>query len=228
MLELPMVTCFGMDCVTPLKTLAVMLQARRQVRFAELVLVTDTQAHSNLPQGVRYIHTKQGNKKVDCCGLKLPIDYELSLMRDTHLYIRTPFLLHMEWDSLVASPEAWNPHWLHYDYIGAPWPYPISEPGFPRVESHNNVGNGGFALKSRRFCQALSEIVDTSLSSHVSSDRFQCRVAAPLLRSKGLHFAPDHIAQRFSCENRIYSGQFGLHGKGTIKLNGINLEGLDY
>lgn len=228
MLELPMVTLFGIDCVTPEKTLSVMLHARRQIRFHEVVLLTDTVKHTNLPSGVRYVHTIQGNEKKDCCGLKLPIDYEMAVMRETHLHVKTPYLLHVEWDSLVANPRAWRAEWLHYDYIGAPWPHPLHEDGFPENGVHNIVGNGGFALKSVKFCSVLASLVDPDLSSSVSSDRYQCRTALALMRDRRIRFAPYEQAEAFSCENRIYSGQFGLHGKGTIKFNGINLEAMDY
>jgi hypothetical protein len=225
LINLPQVTLFAIDCVTPLKTARVMLHAARWIRFGEVVMATDTSRHTNLPCGIRYAHRVQSHLKVPVCGLQLPLDYELDVLMLTPELVSTPFVLHMEWDSLVANAQAWDNAFFGYDYVGAPWPL-IHEPGWPAMREFNRVGNGGFALKSKRFCQAVAKAARQGHPSRNSSDRFQCKVMAGYLKGLGLRYAPAAVAGRFSCENLVYSGQFGLHGKGTLRLNGIDLEGI--
>ena len=228
MIDLPMVTLFAIDCVTAMKTLNVMLNAAKQIKFAEIVMMTNTTKFNKLPGGVRYVHREQGDLMVKCGSRKAPLDYEIDVLTESHKHVRTSHLLHMEWDSLVCNTFAWNHEWLNYDYIGAPWPYPLKEEGFPIIGKHNNVGNGGFSLKSRRFCSLVASIADKSLPVCYSSDLFQCVVARSYLQKKGMKYAPSNAAERFSCENNIYSGQFGLHGKNTLSLNGINIKSLEH
>jgi hypothetical protein len=54
----------------------------------------------------------------------------------------------------------------------------------------------------------------------MSSDRWFSRVKKQwFVLDKGIHYAPTEIAYKFSCENRIYCGEFGFHGKTTAALN---------
>src|SRR5262245_61590852 len=43
-------------------------------------------------------------------------------------------------DGYIIRPHLWNPLWLNFDYIGAPW-------------GDGVVGNGGFSLRSRRLME---------------------------------------------------------------------------
>jgi len=38
-----------------------------------------------------------------------------------------------------------------------------------------------------------------------------------------MKFAPYELANRFSVENKKYDGQFGFHGKETMKINDIRI-----
>lgn len=136
----------------------------------------------------------------------------------------------MEWDSAVLNPPAWNPKWLEYDFIAPPWPA-HNDPGWPVCDGEtNNVGSFGFCLGSRAFWFACNEAYywfrqgdQTQVYQTLSSDRFICRTARPRLEAAGIKFAPGDEAMRFGCENRIFSGEFGFHGKGTAALNGWKL-----
>jgi hypothetical protein len=59
-----------------------------------------------------------------------------------------------QWDGFVWQHRMWDPAFLDYDYIGAPWPAHLT-----RGEQHRNhrVGNGGFSLRSRKLQQFLAE-----------------------------------------------------------------------
>jgi len=236
MLLLPDVTLFAIDVVKPLMTIEAMAFSCQWVRFAEVVLLTDTNIHPQLKDyamnfdevvkvHIRTIHTVQSNKKVPCPRKEhyhLPIDYEMSSMRDPILHMQTSHILYMEWDSAVLNPLAWNPDWLHYDYVGAPWP-PFHEPGWTDCDGHtNNVGNGGFSLRSKNYCKWTRIMTDQFKNDPgvISSDKFPCLTKRPWLEENGVIFAPDYEAMAFSCENRIFCGQFGYHGNGTVVRNG--------
>ena len=234
MLNLPQVTLFAIDCVNPNRTLLSMQRSMRWVRFGRSVLLTDLERNEGdlIPEHLRGValidHKESDVKRVPCAGTPpIPVDYEQAVLTSGARYLLTPFMLFMEWDSMVVNPAAWTDEFLQYDYIGAPWPNHVEE-GWPPCNETNNVGNGGFALKSAAFCAKVCEATQLFAGdpAMLSSDRWQCRTIRPWMEDHGIVYAPEPVAARFSCENRIYSGQFGFHGKNTIKVNGWNIEGI--
>lgn len=224
MLHLPDVTLFSIDCLHPEKTLAAMHFSMRWVKFGHVMLITDTIKHSLYEKDIEILHRKEADDKIAPLGmpnLRLPIAYELDVLRLPAEYLRTSHLLHLEWDSGVLNPLAWQDEFLEYDYIGAPWP-DHCDPGWPACDETNNVGNGGFALKSRKFCVLIRKATEVFHEDRgmVSSDRWQCRTVRPWMEQHGIKYAPETVAALFSCEGRIYSGSFGFHGQTTVKLNG--------
>jgi hypothetical protein len=75
-------------------------------------------------------------------------DYSRFILKELAQRIATPFVLVVQWDGYVVDPDAWLADFLHYDYIGARWPW--HSDGF-------NVGNGGFSLRSRRLLEACAD-----------------------------------------------------------------------
>jgi hypothetical protein len=226
MLKLPNVTLFAIDCISPERTVAALKFSTQWVRFAEVILLTDTQKFN--PPGnpwLKIVHHEEGTEKVERpyspWHKSFPVDYELAVMREPSQHVKTSHLIHMEWDSAVLNRSAWTEDWLQYDFIGAPW-VAHHEPGWPPCDGHtNNVGNGGFSLKSVRFCEltrAATEVFKGDLAMY-SSDAWPCRSIRPWLEERSMKFAPERVADRFSCENRIYSGQFGMHGRETCEIN---------
>lgn len=225
MLDLSNITLMAIDCVNPRRTALAMRFSCRFVRFKDVVLYTDTIRDPSLPHdfAVRLVHTSESDeKRAPFAGhAPIPVDYE----RDAILLPNEEGgdILFMEWDSAILNPWAWDPSWLEYDYIGAPWPR-HHDPGWPPCNETNNVGNGGFSFRSARFNKSVSDLWHGSRGSDLlqklSSDRWFCRTARKQLESVGVSFAPECAAARFSCENAIYSGQFGYHGKSTVALNG--------
>lgn len=143
------------------------------------------------------------------------------MLRRYHRYITTRHVLNIQTDGYIRNPAGWNPSWLQYDYIGASWlwhPY-HTRPHAPPVCWDNDVGNGGFSLRSKEFLEATSEL-STVLPSEAlhPEDVVACRIMGPMLKAKGIKFAPKAIADKFSVEERPYEGQFGFHGKNTIAM----------
>lgn len=231
MLTLTNVTLFAIDCLHPHRTLASLLRSMGLCEFAETVLLTDLNkfdiqkpVDALTEARIRLVHHEESDRKVSISARSkpLPVDYELAVMTEPIKHMETDFVLHHEWDSGIIDPSKWEPAFLEYDYIGAPWP-PHNDPGWPPCDGITNaVGNGGFALKSRRFCAAIAKAVKEYPDdpAKVSSDRWSCRnMRGWLYDTCGVRFAPVTVASRFSCEDRPYGGQFGAHGVKTAEIN---------
>lgn len=134
--------------------------------------------------------------------------YSKFILKELHKYITTDYALIVQHDGYVRNPEAWNPAFLEYDYIGATWWY----------KDGHNVGNGGFSLRSRKLLQ-LSADLPTS-KTH-PEDETICRDCRGYLEANGIKFAPDHIANQFSFEGYnqpgTWNGQFGFHGQRALR-----------
>lgn len=119
-------------------------------------------------------------------------------------WISTPFMMHVEWDGWVIDASAWQPEFLDYDYIGAPWPW---------HPEGSNVGNG-LGIRSLRLMEHLR------LTHGVPEFKFPdreddwiCREARPKLEKSGFKFAPAALARAFSWERGPQPGPtFMFHG----------------
>lgn len=221
-LSLPEVTLLAIDTVDPRRTIKAMQYSMLQVQFAKAVLVTaPVRFQSDM------LKTIGGKGRIDQIEVHFTnigprSDYERQIIEDLPKWFSTDFCLFHEWDAAVMNADAWNPDWLGCDFIGAPWPYGFHENGYPICTKDNCVGNGGFSLRSQRFCHGTAEVFRRNRPKAMPlSDAWISRTARPQLETMGMVFAPEEEAARFSCENRFYNGQFGIHGKNTIEMNGL-------
>jgi hypothetical protein len=108
----------------------------------------------------------------------------------------------VQWDGLVRDPAAWDPEFLRWDYIGAPWPDQPDELA---------VGNGGFSLRSQRLLEAL---LDPEVRIEHPEDLSICHRNRVLLEQRhGIRFAPLEVARRFAYERpEPTQATFGFHG----------------
>lgn len=129
-------------------------------------------------------------------------DYDHIVMKDLANDLETDRALIIQYDGFVINADQFSPHFLYYDYIGAPW----------TNLSQLQVGNGGFSLRSKRLICSAAEYYDQKGSD--PEDGFICRVIQSRLETKhGCHFAPIGIAQHFSTEFNFYPWPtFGFHG----------------
>ena len=118
--------------------------------------------------------------------------YNEWMLRNMVNHIETDFVLTTQRDGFVVHPAYWNPKFLEYDYIGAPWPFqwPIS--------LINRVGNGGFSLRSKR----LLEYVAAHYTKYPFGieDKCICEFMYADLVKEGFKFAPFEVACQFSFE----------------------------
>lgn len=215
MIDLPEITLVGIDSINPDRTILVMRFTMRFVRFARAVVVTKEPVEERLLHGIENIVYPMDGTYAE---------YRRIEAREMIRFFDTPFALRQHWDSLIVNPEAWNMDWLKWDYIGAPWPFPRQFEGYPLLEKHNCVGNGGFTLISKRLADATSELTPESFDK--SADRWICLSLRDKLADRGIKIAPYEVARQFAVEDRVVSAEFGMHGKASLKLNGINLEAL--
>ena len=194
-MELNNITLLEVNCVDPMLGVKSLLYSSKDITFNRIILFSHIKP-SNITDKIEFIQIPQ----LTYTGFSKFVLHEL------YKYIDTEFVLSINDDGFVINPHLWNPEFLNYDYIGAPWP--------GRVGTHR-VGNGGFVLKSRRFLEWCKDIPyndehDDWLVSITMHDHFE---------SLGCKFAPVELAMTFSlelpieeCEHNL-NNTFGFHGK---------------
>ncbi len=187
------VTLCAIDTRAPALAAQSLLHSMDHVDFARVMLFT----HGWMPKCVL-----PRIELVDIDPIHSGADYSRFVLRMLPLYIRTSHVLITQWDGFVIDPAAWSPEFLVYDYVGAVWP---DQP------EGQNVGNGGFSLRSRRFLRAC---MDPRITQEHPEDEVMCRNQRAFLeREHGIAFAPPKLARRFAYENEMPSGPtFGFHG----------------
>lgn len=131
----------------------------------------------------------RGLEVVDVPPLPAPSDRSYFLLRQLPSQIRTSHVLLVHWDGFVTNPEAWGPEFLTFDF----------------------VGSGSFSLRSRHLLTAGAN--PHWPEWHPDADQLTRVHREELERERGVHFAPDDIAQRFAAgpeARRVPS--FGFQG----------------
>lgn len=184
-LFLPDVTLVAVDCVNIDQAVATAEISQRYIQFGDVKLLS---------------HMSSNRAEITpIAPIRSVAEYCLFILNDIYKYIDTKYLLLFQTDGFILNPFAWRDEFLHYDYIGAPWWY----------GDHNNVGNGGFSLRTRKLMEAVA-LDDTIIKSH-PEDHCICRTYGDYLIGKGFTFAPDHLAREFSVEQEKWTNQFGFH-----------------
>lgn len=148
-----------------------------------------------------------GATNIPTVPIKSMRDYCDIMLKGFWPFIETEYIIFAQWDAMVFDASRWTDDFLNYDYIGAVWPW--RAPG-------QNVGNGGFSLRSMRLLQALRypviQMVENS-EHGVQEDNYISIVHRQLLEQKfGIRFAPQEVAKQFSYELGPYEGSMAFHG----------------
>lgn len=195
-----------------------------------LFCVDDVTAHEaktlleNLSTRISFYDVKLFSSKEEASVKIDPIssirDYNNFLIKELYKNIKSEFAMCVQTDGFPVTLDSWDDEFLMYDYIGAPWTW---VPRHLRKEScptGKAVGNGGFSIRSHKIMQ---DALNYNYSEEdPDEDIFLCRKISEELKADGVKFAPTELAHYFSVENDIYKGQFGFHGKETIKINKQN------
>lgn len=148
-------------------------------------------------------------------------DYSRWIVQELYKYINCDYCITMQWDSCVLDGLKWNNDFLSFSYIGACWTNP-----WP-----NRVGNGGFALRSKRFLEETSKLNYQKTDNFIlnNEDVFSCVLNYDKLTLLGIRFAPLMLARQFSVERPIPEAphdyndistynSFASHGEFNLKM----------
>lgn len=190
-LSLSQVTLCAVSSVNVAATVAALERSMAQIDFAACKLLTDAPVRSDHP----------GITVVSIPRLSSSRAYSDFLL--THLvdHVETNHCLITQWDGHVLDAGKWRPEFLDYDYVGASW---------PQFRDGQDVGNGGFSLRSRRLMQACR---NPDFQQHHPEDVAIGRVNRDWLEARGMSFAPRALADQFSAERAgDVTASFGYHG----------------
>lgn len=145
--------------------------------------------------------------------------------------IETDYVICIQLDGFVVNEDAWDPKFLDFDYIGAPWPYDNlawQYQNFPDRKPAEigdnllkyNVGNGGFCLKSLKFMEEVAKIPYWEMDIH-ANDIATSLTHRKRLEDAGVKFADPQTAIEFSVESKHVENcvtpekSFGFHCRNT-------------
>jgi hypothetical protein len=190
--DLPSVTLVAVTSVAMTATIAALDACLSRANFALSLLLSDRPPPAGAQSTIQW---------QQIAPMRSRVDYSRFMLRDLADRISTSHALCVQWDGFILNGDAWEPEFLEYDYIGAVWPH---------FSDAYNVGNGGFSLRSRRLLEACT---DLPFEGHEAEDVLICRVHREELEKRGLRFAPESVARRFSFERTRPAGhEFGFHG----------------
>jgi len=211
MLKLSNVTLVAVSSVDIESTYLALEISSHEIEFGAIKFLTS-----------ELVETK--NPKIQVTNIRrLDIDgYSSFILEELHQYIDTPFCLVIQADGFVLNAKQWNPDFLKYDYIGAPWPSEVVLlPSNYIIHLNKNcVGNGGFSLRSKKLLELTSKIKCNELDFPSKSEDFIiCYFLYEEMIKAGIRFPKPQIAASFSVEssNAAYgytpNTSFGFHGK---------------
>lgn len=149
-------------------------------------------------------------------------DYSNFIIFSLFKYLETSHTLIIQWDGFICNEKKWNPKFLNYDYIGAPFIPRSNDKKYCRdaANAFYSVGNGGFSLRSKKLLEAPSkyQLKDNRSYTNFNEDGFFSIYHRSFLESKGFIWAPFELAEEFAIESpitfkNILDLPFGFHGK---------------
>lgn len=132
-------------------------------------------------------------------------DWNRKIIYELTDYVKTDFAMVIHADGYVINPSLWNPDWLNYDYIGAPWPLPKDYYSYKTPNGELvRVGNS-VSLRSKRILDLPRELgLDwKEYYGNTNEDGFLCVHNRDVLKANGIKFAPLEVAKHFSKEHEI-------------------------
>jgi len=161
-----------------------------------------------LPPGIEFHQLDRKLNRQDYLRFLLMDHAQFLKSGDTHVLV-------VQWDGFITNPDAWEPVFLDYDFVGAPW-----------VDRF--VGNGGFSLRSRRLIEFVAA---RGWDEVTPEDVYIGKTLLPELIEHGMSVAPLDVAARFSTELYVEGvsvpceKSFGFHSPMVLeefRQKGIN------
>jgi hypothetical protein len=190
-LQLPQVTLCAVTSVNVEATVRALEVSLKQADFGACKLLTDvaiTPSHPNI-------------EVVPIRRLTSSAAYSAFILTKLVDFVDTSHCLVAQWDGHVVDSSRWRAEFLEYDYIGASW---------PQFADGNDVGNGGFSLRSRRLMELCRNPAFTPCHPE---DLAIGRVNRAWLEKHGMAFAQRELADLFAAERKGNPKEtFGYHG----------------
>jgi hypothetical protein len=155
------------------------------------------------------------------------IDYSKFILLELFKHIKTDYVLLIQHDGFVLNADSWNPSYLDYDYIGAPWPNKLIIQGEYKMGldlSKNLVGNGGFSIRSKKLLQETSKFNLDNINFPIIEDLLIGYYFFETLIKLGIKFPTAKLAASFSIETEEaayghnLNNTFGFHGDELKKI----------
>ena len=200
MIDLPRVTLACMTSVDIKGHINALEKSMKGIRFGEVLLITDFDSlfsrHSvEIPKGIETAPIKRINN-ID--------EWNYAVIYLLPKYVKTDFLLLVHADGYVVNPHKWNPDWLNYDYIGAPWPIPSPLDHITYRDKNGvlrRVGNS-VSLRSKRLLNLANDknLEWKPFFGWYNEDGFICCNYRHVYEESSMKFAPVEVAKYFSRE----------------------------
>lgn len=182
-----------------------------KINLNNVSLIALTGVAKDLPAHVEAL--KKSCEGIEWGATKIIYDHKIdsidkwnhAIIYDLWKYVDTEFAFLFHHDGYVINPHLWNPDWLNYDIIGAPWPMP--QDNYSYLDDKGNlvrVGNS-VGLRSRKI---LKLPTDLNLEwkyyyGNCNEDGFLHCHNRSILEANGIKFAPLDVAVHFSKEHEI-------------------------
>jgi len=128
-----------------------------------------------------------------------------NIVYDLGDYVDTDYAILVHADGYIINPELWNPEWLNYDFIGAPWPLPTDDFSYRDINGVvQRVGNS-VSLRSKKLLQLPKKLGMEWKPFHgfYNEDGFISVNMRHVFEEHGCKFAPLEVAVHFSKEHEI-------------------------
>lgn len=156
-----------------------------------------------------------GNEVIKINKITKIEEYNEIILKKLPENLNCDFVLIIQYDGFVLNPSIFDPTFFDYDYIGAPWNH----------LSTNNIGNGGFSLRSKKLVAQVGKLNNIDFS--IPEDVLICQKLRPLKDFELIKFPPIEIAKIFSFEFPIPNFKtFGFHGIFNLPI--VYRDKLDY
>lgn len=132
-------------------------------------------------------------------------DWSKFIVYDLGDHIDTEFALLIHADGFVVNPDMWREEWLHYDYIGAPWPLPTDDFSYRDIQGKiQRVGNS-VSLRSKKLLDLPKKLGMEWKSFHgfYNEDGYIAVNMKHIFDENGCKFAPFEEALLFGRENPL-------------------------
>jgi hypothetical protein len=188
------ITICAVDCITPNFALFALKKSLDECDFGRAILFTD--------QDIRVLN--QNIELIQIKNIYSVNEYSRFILKELHQYIKTKFILIVQWDGYVLDGKKWNNTFYNYDYIGARWSW---------HRDNYKVGNGGFSLRSLKLHKIIARR-EFPYIENLAEDMQLCKFYRDKLSNKyKIKFAPDMLADEFSYEKKYtHTKTFGFHG----------------